>query len=676
MATRLQLGAPGIYQLPPEPIQALTGARMDVCAFVGVAPRGPARTPLYVGAEWLDSPCDGDRHSWPRAVAVPVESFDAYRRLFGGFEGPGLLPYAVASFFENGGIRAYVTRIVPAYKADPGQADARTAKGTLLRDKPPNEVPGDDPLTTTSAIPVRLRARSEGRWGSALSAALSFSTRPMDVQPGTLTSLRIAADRELAAGSLLQIVYAGGATTMRFVTGVRDEWDPAQPRATLQRWADLSSALPLSLSPDARVTLVEAALVLDDADGREERHEGLGLSSIHPRWLAKVVYQESILAYPMQDWIDEDLDIRADLAPYQARFSGGADDFRSIAAADFFDPEWVAGDPCPGNGIQSLAHLPELAAIAVPDLYSPAPLVERQHVATLPRCGPTFERSFPMAPPPPPLPPEQDLDGLRLDPEADLDSIIALQTSVVDFAEEIGIIALLDVPPRLHRREILRWRGRFSSPYAAAYHPWLRVSRLDDARSALIRVNPSAVAAGIIAQRELALGIPHGPANVIAQGVVDVDDLVTPSFHAEAHPLGINVYLKERDGVRLTAARTLSADPAYRQLSVRRLVTMLRRTLDQQMQWAVFEPNDEALRRDLRQLLSAYLGELFRLNAFTGAIESEAFFVRCDEELNPPRVVDAGQLLCEVGVAPAEPLEFIVLRIERGGDGTIRVRGH
>jgi phage tail sheath protein FI len=74
-------------------------------------------------------------------------------------------------------------------------------------------------------------------------------------------------------------------------------------------------------------------------------------------------------------------------------------------------------------------------------------------------------------------------------------------------------------------------------------------------------------------------------------------------------------------------------------------------------------------------MISAYLGELFRLNAFTGANESEAFFVRCDEVLNPPRIADAGQLLCEVGVAPAEPLEFIVLRIERGADGAIRVEG-
>src|SRR5689334_14464505 len=91
----LVLGAPGIYRAPAAPIRALTDVRMDVCAFAGVAPRGPEHTP------------------------VAVESWAAYTRLFGGFDGPGRLPYAVASFFENGGDRAYIVRIVHRYfKAD------------------------------------------------------------------------------------------------------------------------------------------------------------------------------------------------------------------------------------------------------------------------------------------------------------------------------------------------------------------------------------------------------------------------------------------------------------------------------------------------------------------------------------------------------------------------------
>jgi hypothetical protein len=229
-------------------------------------------------------------------------------------------------------------------------------------------------------------------------------------------------------------------------------------------------------------------------------------------------------------------------------------------------------------------------------------------------------------------------------------------------------VALLDVPPRIDHRQILTWRTRFRSSYAAAYHPWLTASRSDDLRDAPITINPSAFAAGIVADSELRHGIPRGPANQIAIGVTDVEAIVLRDQHDELHPAGINVFLRERDGVRLTAARTLSRDPSYRQLSVRRLMLQLRRTLMQEMQWAVFESNDGALRARLRSMLRAFLGRLHRAGAFRGATEEEAFFVHCDEQLNPSRVVDAGQLVCEVGVAPAEPLEFIVVRLIRKGD--------
>jgi len=187
-------------------------------------------------------------------------------------------------------------------------------------------------------------------------------------------------------------------------------------------------------------------------------------------------------------------------------------------------------------------------------------------------------------------------------------------------------------------------------------------------------VPPSAIAAGIVARQERAFGVPHGPANVLAAEVVDVDDAVSPARHDELHQQGLNVYLRERDGVRLSAARTLSRDPSYRQLSVRRLMTLIRRTLERQMRWAVFEPNNESLRAEVVRQLDSYLRRLYRAGAFRGATEKEAFFVRCDETLNTPYVVDSGQLLAEIGVAPAEPLEFILLQLARDGDGTLLMR--
>lgn len=690
MATRLQLGAPGIYALPPEPIRNLTGARMDVCAFAGVAPRGPSRRPSLDGpADWIARPCEGDSARWPRTVAVPVESFDAYRRLYGGFEGPGLLPYAVASFFENGGLRAYVVRAVPSYGGD--DAKAKVARGSFARIRPPSEIPapptpdpGAPALESRAGSLAVLRARDEGAWGNGVAGALTFEAKPFAFESSTLTSLLIASDVPPPAGSLLRISYVAGPVVLRFVRGWRDEWtaDPASPgRPYRQRFLDLESALPSALAgpSDARIELVEGSLALGDGHGRAEALSELGLSSSHPRWLARAVYEESILAWPEGDgatsWYLEDLDVSPDLVPYAVALAGGADDYAALTPDDFFDPDWELSDACPGSGIQCLAAAPEVASLCVPDLYQPFPLAPVAAAPSPAGCGAEFGRALPRPPPPPPPPAAAQLDGLALDPIQDLQTIVEYQRAVVDFAEAIQAVALLDVPPGLDLARAIRWRGNFASSYAAAYHPWLEVSRLDDARGGLVRVPPSAVAAGIIAQRELERGIPHGPANVIASGAVDVVDAVSPSAHDALHPLGINVFLRERDGVRLTAARTLSRDPAYRQLSVRRLMTMLRRTLDQQMQWSVFEPNGPPLRRDLRRMIGAFLGELFRLDAFAGATEEESYFVRCDEALNPPRVAGAGQLLCEVGVAPAEPLEFIVLRLERGGDGTVRVEG-
>jgi uncharacterized protein len=231
------------------------------------------------------------------------------------------------------------------------------------------------------------------------------------------------------------------------------------------------------------------------------------------------------------------------------------------------------------------------------------------------------------------------------------------------------------VPPGLDQRQILTWRAQFATSYAAAYHPWLDIARSDGGGLTRRRLNPSAAAAGIIAHRELVHGVPYGPSNEIAARAVDVSDPVSPARHDVLHPAGINVFLRERDGIVLTAARTLSVDPSYRQLSVRRLMMMLIRTLERELQWVVFEPNNDSLRADLRHMLRTYLRRLYRANAFAGATEDEAFFVRCDDTVNTQLTMDAGQLVAEIGVAPAEPLEFLVVRLTQDGDGTLIVEG-
>lgn len=671
MAAAVITGAPGIYVAPPPRQPALPGARMDVCAFVGIAPRGPARVPLS-DEDWIEAGLDparlrggvGDRtvvdplRPRRRSLAVPVESWDDYTRLFGRFEGPGRLPYAVAAFFEQGGRRAYVVRVVH------DGPDAGTAAGTV-----------DGLLVAGAAAPVELRARNEGSWGNGLRARLSFRARPLGVVSATAAGLVTEPDAAPVPGTLLRLEHADGTQELRFVAAVelvpRDD-DPG--RRAVIHFDGAAAADPVG------VETVDATLELDDGDGRSERFDGAALGAAHPYRLGQVLCDGSQLVWPDAEWADADV-MPADPALPTLTwnpFADGADGYRELVPEDFFDADWTPGDDGPADGVHALLGLDDLATVVVPDLYEPGALPDEDDVldpASL--AGPRFEPCADPAPSggqthQPPV-----LEKLLLDPldPAALDEIVGYQQRLVDLAEwSRAFVVLLDVPPGLDQRRIVRWRNAFDSSFAAAYHPWLDVARSDDLRNALVRINPSAYAAGIVAQRELLFGVPYGPSNELAIRVVDVADVVSPERHDALHPLGINVFLRERDGIRLSAARTLSLDPAYRQLSVRRLVTMIVRALAQ-LQWLVFEPNNESLRADLRHMLRAYLTRLYRANAFAGATEDEAFFVRCDESNNPQPVLDAGQLVAEIGIAPAEPLEFIVLRFTHDGDGTLIVEG-
>lgn len=322
-----------------------------------------------------------------------------------------------------------------------------------------------------------------------------------------------------------------------------------------------------------------------------------------------------------------------------------------------------------------LTQLSDLSLLVLPDLYSPVPLDPFEPILDPPSlAGAEFAPCVKADPgQKTQWKPIADLAGLRLDPrDRDmLKQIVSLQQRLEDFCASMkSFIGLIDVPPGLSPRQILQWRTSFQSAYVACYHPWLKVARRDDLRDVLVPIPPSATAAGLIARSEALFGVPHGPANLLAAEIVNVAEVVSPASHDELHPSGINVYLRERDGVRLTAARTLSRDTAYRQLSVRRLITMICRTLDQQTQWMVFEPNNAGLRAEVRALLTGFLRSLGALGAFRGATESESFFVCCDESVNTPADIDAGRLIAEIGVALSEPIEFIVLRFSRDADGT------
>lgn len=665
MAGLLTLGAPGVRFAPPEPLRAITGVQRDVAAFAGVAPRGPATEPA--GA--LEDDTDVRRYlEGPRRWTVPVavESWAEYRRLYSGFEGPGRLPYAVAAFFAQGGRRAYVLRIVH----DDGDPLAGRASGRL----------GD--LVTGDGDALTLLARDEGTWGDRVRGRLVFRTGPLAVRDRAADELTVDLREWVPVGSLLRLRLPDGTRPMVFVA------DSFERPAAGKRVRVLRLAAPQAAPPEtAEVVTADVELVDHDPSfARRERLTDLGLAADHPRWIARVLAAESSLVWPDASWAAGEVDALDPALPAVHltgpggegdHLAGGEDRWAQIVPDDFFDPRWVPGDEAPRDGVQSLAEVDDVALLLAPDLYEPSPLADVRDVSDPPTlAGATFEPCPPPPAPPGPVSAPDELTGLALPPNepGNLETIAALQQRLVDFAEAMrDVVALIDVPPGLTVRDVLTWRGLFDSPAAATYHPWLDVARPDDARDALVSVPPSAFAAGIVAAHELVLGVQHGPANVLAVGAVRTSQVVDAAQHDRLHPLGVNVFMPERDGIRLTAARTLSRRVVLRQLNVVRLLQVVRLSLEHEMAWAVFEPNGEVLWADVRRMVGTFLRRLYDAGAFVGPTPSQSYFVRCDRTTMTQNDLDNGRLVCLVGLAPAEPVEWIVLRVTRDGEVSVRV---
>ncbi|MFF3935666.1 phage tail sheath C-terminal domain-containing protein [Streptomyces phaeofaciens] len=660
----LRLGAPGVLHDGGRPPLALRPVRLDIAGFVGVAPRGPVDTP------------------------VAVERWSDHHRRFGGYEGPGLLPYAVRAFFAQGGARAYVLRVAPLPRWPHPEAVAAHALHEITLARP-------DPHRPGAGLPcvLGLRAADEGSWGGLLGVRWEFTADSRFTAEAGRAAAELALPETQAPppGSLLRVHGPGLPAPGGFfrVTGLAERQETPSLR---RRVAELDRPLGASGPPGAAlaVDVVTATVTVTDADPRlprEERFTGLGLDRAHPRWAGAVLAAESLLVTPDGEWPEALRPSDALLAAAASEPARpGRDRYAGIGADSFFDGRVPAGllpvgggegtgdlDPADLAGMDRMALVPEVALLSVPDLLwhhvdgTPPPPAEPP-----PHHGAVFAPCPPPAPAPAAVPPRERA-GL-LDSETQLPEITARQLRLVELAErQRRFTALLDVPPWLTVRAIARWRAAFDSSYAAAHHPWLGVPDPEDPGRGTRLVPPSGFAAGIIADRERRLGLAHGPANALAAEAVTAAGRWSAADHDALHLMGVDAFRAERDGFRLISARTLSHDPDYGQLSVRRLMTMLRIVLDRQAQPLAFEPHSPQLRAELRRAVTELLRGLHRSGAFAGDSEDEAFFVHCDERLNPAWSRDLGRLVAEVGVAPAHPLEHLVLRISQDADGTVTV---
>jgi len=199
------------------------------------------------------------------------------------------------------------------------------------------------------------------------------------------------------------------------------------------------------------------------------------------------------------------------------------------------------------------------------------------------------------------------------------------------------------------------------SKYGAYYFPWIQVY---DPERGNVYVPPSGHVAGVYSRVDNERGVHKAPANEIVRGALGLRYSISKGEQDILNPKGINcIRMMQGGGIRIWGARTLSSDPSWKYINVRRLFIMVETSIERATQWVVFEPNDSKLWKRVTRTIVSFLTLVWRNGALMGEQPEKAFYVKCDDETNPPEVIDVGQMIVEIGLAPVKPAEFVIFRI-------------
>jgi hypothetical protein len=244
-----------------------------------------------------------------------------------------------------------------------------------------------------------------------------------------------------------------------------------------------------------------------------------------------------------------------------------------------------------------------------------------------------------------------------------------IQEAMITHCESMKYrFAILDAPPGLNAQQAQEWRNsiNFDTSYAALYYPWIKVADFSGGGSTSKMVPPSGHMAGVYNRTDAERGVHKAPANEVVRGAIDLELMLSKKEQDTLNPIGVNCIRSfPGRGIRVWGGRTLSSDGSWRYINVRRLFVMTEASMDVGLQWVVFEPNDRMLWARVRRDVTSFLRTLWLSGALFGSTPEEAFYVKCDDELNPPEIRDLGQLIIEVGMAPVKPAEFVIFRISQ-----------
>jgi phage tail sheath protein FI len=365
-------------------------------------------------------------------------------------------------------------------------------------------------------------------------------------------------------------------------------------------------------------------IVVKRGDAEQERFEGLTTKRGRQSATTVVNTQSKLIRLEEAAGTPSERPAAGDVG-----LSGGAE--APPAAAPRLKPDDYVGSPADRTGFGGLEAIDPITMVCVPDLMA------------------AFRQGM------------IDEEGVK-----------AVQLAMIAHCELMGDrVAILDTPPGLNAQQVRDWRvttAGYDSKYAALYWPWVKV--FDPSEGQAVFIPPSGHMAGIWGRNDDSRGVHKAPANEVVRGAVTLETQITKNEHDLLNPVGINCIRSfPGRGIRVWGARTISSDPAWRYLNIRRLFNYLEESILGGTQWAVFEPNDQALWAKMRRTISAFLVNEWRKGALFGLTPDEAFFVRCDDETNPAEGIDAGQVVCEIGVAPVKPAEFVIFRLSQYSGG-------
>lgn len=245
-------------------------------------------------------------------------------------------------------------------------------------------------------------------------------------------------------------------------------------------------------------------------------------------------------------------------------------------------------------------------------------------------------------------------------------AVFAIQNEIINHCESMRYrVAVLDTPRNYLVSQALDYRNLRSSDYAAMYYPWIQVADPRPTRGGQpLLLPPSGHMAGIYARNDVENAVFKAPANEVVRTAVDFEQRLNKAHQDVLNPQGVNcLRFFEGRGFLVWGARTVSDDPEWRYISVRRYFAYLEYSIDRGTQWAVFENNDPKLWDNIRRTVEDFLFNEWRSGGLLGDKPEDAYFVRCDRSTMTQNDLDNGRLICLVGIAPVRPAEFVIFRI-------------